>query len=54
MEKQQVVEQFSMHGVKVLRIIKIYGTFRVTIDWRDYLKIRDIADLMKYDIVQRK
>ena len=53
MNKQQVAEKFEQAGVKVLRIVKFGQTFKVTINWRDYLKIRGNHDFNGYELVMR-
>jgi len=53
MNKQQVAEKFEQAGVTVKRVAKSGETFKVTIDWRDYLKIRDNHDFHGYELVMR-
>jgi hypothetical protein len=49
MTKAQVKTEFEKHGITVLQIVRNYGGFKVSINWRDYLKYQNtkLVDLAK-------
>lgn len=53
MSKQQVAEHFAKASVEVKRIVKFGNTFRVTINWRHFLKIRDDHAFRGYELVMK-
>lgn len=46
MTKKEAVQTIEKHGVKVIGCRMDHGTPKVTISWREFLKIRDIAEVM--------
>lgn len=45
MSKAEVVKAVEATGAKVLRIIKFADSYKVSIDWTDYLKVRGVPQL---------
>lgn len=51
MTKQQAIKTIEGNGVKVISCRMDHGTPKVTISWREFLKIRDIAEVMEGKIL---
>ena len=53
MTTQEIKDLFSKYGVEVKRVTNRLGNKIVTIDWTDYLKVRD-TEITENEIINLK